>query len=507
MVVNKLKSRVTFAIFLIPALVLYLVFAILPLFQGMWLSTTNWDGTAPWTPAQVSIAEFEGQVLAKVNQSDRDLLLQYYVLDRDQGTYRKQELLGIDRYRVMGAFNAAGYVNKDFKGVGLDNYLAIFTGKLDSRFFPETYTESRFQAGGDVEEIKTIPAREFEDNLLPHVAAPVDRDWLNTAYEKKGDSYALKLDAYAQSELDVQSALAASPGLEDDWEKLFTDATVAGESGAGEESMDSLIAAVPAVAAKKIAVADVATMKTAADQAWRIGRLKQLVSSNWWISKTKMGVIVFTIVFVILNVTLVNILALLLALALDKGLRSRNLLRSVFYIPKVLSMIIVAFIWQLVFGQLLPAVTGVHEWLMNSDLAPWLTVVVATWQGVGYYMIIYLAGLQSIPTDIIEGASIDGATGFMRFRRIVLPLLVPAITICLFLSISGALKTFDILFALYPSNSTAMGVDNIAVNIFYDAFRDKHAGMATAKAVLLMFIIMIISGTQLVLTKRKEVEL
>jgi raffinose/stachyose/melibiose transport system permease protein len=508
MVISKFKSKVTFAIFLLPALVLYLLFAIVPLFQGMWLSTTNWDGTAPWTPAQLSIADFETNILPKIgNAADRDLLLKYYVKDAGQGTYRKQELIGLDRYRVMSIFNAAGFVNKDFKSVGLQNYADILAGKLDSKFFPESYQEKGFQAGGELDAIKSIPRNAFEADLAAHVKDQADREWLSSVYHQSGDSYILDGGQFRMSELEIQSALAETPGLEDDWEKLFNDATALGETGKARSELAGVLSAVPAIAAKKIAASSQESISSAVDQAWLVGKLKSIVSQNWWVQKTKMGVIVFTIVFVIVNVILVNVLGLLLALALDNKLRSRNLLRSVFYIPNVLSMIIVAFIWQLVFTQLLPAVTGMHEWLMNPDLAPWLTIVVATWQGVGYYMIIYLAGLQSIPTDIVESASIDGASGFRRFSRIVMPLLVPAITICLFLSISGALKTFDILFALYPSNSTAMGVDNIAVNIFFDAFRDKHAGLATAKAFFLMVIIMVISGTQLVLTKRKEVEL
>src|SRR6185436_9267426 len=124
--------------------------------------------------------------------------------------------------------------------------------------------------------------------------------------------------------------------------------------------------------------------------------------------------------------------------------------------------------------RFLPAVTGVSVWLQNPDLAPWLTVFVATWQGVGYYTVLYLAGLQNISAEISEVASLDGAFGWRKFRRITLPLLAPAFTICLFLSIAGALKTFDIIFALYPSTSTSLGLDNLVVNIFYDAFRDKH---------------------------------
>jgi raffinose/stachyose/melibiose transport system permease protein len=505
MVGNRIKAKATFAVFVLPALGLYLFFAILPLFQGFWLSTTNWDGSAPWTPAQMPIAKFESDILGKIEKpSDKAFLLKYYVKDEGQGTYRKLEVYGLARYRVMGIFKSVGHVTPDFQNVGLKNYSDIFAGKIDRRFFPERYRESRFQLGDPIDKLVLIPKDEYLENVLPHVASPEDRAYLGRLYTETAEGYALDASLAGASELDLQSAIAGIPGLEDDWEALYNDSLSLGAEGKAS-AVAARVAAIPAAAA--LPASDKALLGSTLEKASEIGRLKGVFSAAWYQDRLKMGVLVFTGLFVVFDVVLVNVLGLLLALALDTNLKTRNLLRSVFFIPNVLSMIIVAFIWQLVFRELLPAITPIKEWMMNPDLAPWITIMVAVWQGVGYYTVIYLAGLQGIPQDIVESSALDGATGSKRFFKIVLPLLVPAITICLFLSISGALKTFDIIFALYPSNSTAIGIDNITVNIFYDAFRDKHAGLATAKAILLLVAIAAITGTQLVITKRKEVEM
>jgi raffinose/stachyose/melibiose transport system permease protein len=338
------------------------------------------------------------------------------------------------------------------------------------------------------------------------VTNPDDRAYLLKTYSPGPKGYAVDPSLARYSEVDLQTELANIPELADDWESLFNDALALGAAG-DRRSLDSRVASVPAIVEGKLSATEKTLVASTLQRTFELGRLKGLLSKAWYQERLKWGVLLFTLIFVVCNVILVNSIGILLALALDTKMRTRNLLRSIFFIPNVLSMIIVAFVWQLVFRELLPAITPIKEWMMNPDFAPWIVIFVAVWQGVGYYTVIYLAGLQGIPQDIVESAELDGATGPKRFFKIVLPLLVPAITICLFLSIAGALKTFDTIFALYPSNSTSMGIDNITVNIFYDAFRDKHAGLATAKAILLLFVIAAITGTQLAITKRKEVEM
>jgi raffinose/stachyose/melibiose transport system permease protein len=506
LVANKIKARAAFVVFTAPALILYLAFAIFPLFRGIWLSTTNWDGTAPWVPAQLPIERFEREILGRASEKNKAFILKYYVRDPDQGTYRKLELIGTDRDRMMRLFASIGYENPDMKNVGLRNYLDIFQGKVDARFFPETYKAYRFKTGDPLETATLIAAAEFEKNLRSHVRDAEESRYLAAAYEKTADGYRLNGRYLAPSELDQQIALSETPGLEDDWESLYNDVSAFGTENRSAE-IEGRIALTPAIAAGRVSPEDAQKVRSVLAAAAEAGRLKGILSGHWYVLERKMGVLLFTAFFVVCNVILVNVFALLLALALDGRMRTTNALRAVFFIPNVLSMIIVAFIWQLIFTQLMPALTGVRQWMNNPELAPWITVFVAVWQGVGYYTVLYIAGLQSIPAELIECASLEGATSAQRFARVVFPLLLPAFTVCLFLSLASSLKTFDIIFALYPGTSTALGIDNITVNIFYDAFRDKHAGLATAKAVLLLLLIVIITGLQLIITKKREVDL
>jgi len=490
-------------LFVLPALALYFVFAMLPLLQGVWLSTTNWDGSAPWVPAQINIADFETKVLPRASLDDQRLLLKYYEKNEEAGAYQKRELYGIDRYRVLAILSATKLPNPNFRFVGLRNYTDIFTGKADPKFFPQSYVETKFQAGSPLESADIIPAAEWNDNLIGHVSDARAKEFLTKAYQRVSDgSYHLDAKLFPQSETDLQVGLSQTPGLENDWEALYDQVTELGQDGKTAELLAML-----APYEKKLAPADRPAVETIVMQAAEGAYLKAILAENWHIARVKWGVLGFTAFFTVLNVVLVNVLALLLAMALDTKIRSRKVLRTLFYIPNVLSMVVVAFIWQLMFTRFFPAVTGISTWLQNPDLAPWLTVLVATWQGVGYYTVLYLAGLQNISAEISEVASLDGAHGWTKFRTITLPLLAPAFTICLFLSIAGALKTFDIIFALYPTTSTSLGLDNLVVNIFYDAFRDKHAGAASAKAVLLLIVILIVTGLQLRATKKHEVEL
>jgi raffinose/stachyose/melibiose transport system permease protein len=124
----------------------------------------------------------------------------------------------------------------------------------------------------------------------------------------------------------------------------------------------------------------------------------------------------------------------------------------------------------------------------------------------GYYMIIYLAGLQNVPTDVVEAARIDGARGWQVLRYITLPLLVPAFTICVFLSTANALKCFDLVYALVGPSGYALGTVPFVMDIYFDAFANKLVGLATAKATILFLVILLVTGLQLFIMKRKEVQ-
>jgi raffinose/stachyose/melibiose transport system permease protein len=223
--------------------------------------------------------------------------------------------------------------------------------------------------------------------------------------------------------------------------------------------------------------------------------------------RLNMGVLLFTIFFTVFNVLLTNLAAFLIAMALDQKIRTKNALRSVFFLPNILALIVVAYIWNLVFAHVLGPMFGVDEWMADTNKAPWLVVLVSVWQGAGYLMVIYLAGMQSIPGEIMEAAAVDGASGFRKVWSIILPLLLPAFTICLFLSISNSLKAFDLIYILNGgSTGYSYGTVPFVMDIYQDYYAQQNAGMASAKAILLMIVILIITGLQLNIMKKREVE-
>ncbi|MFF2889863.1 carbohydrate ABC transporter permease [Paenibacillus sp. NPDC057967] len=221
----------------------------------------------------------------------------------------------------------------------------------------------------------------------------------------------------------------------------------------------------------------------------------------------------FTARFTVTVVLLSNVIGFLIAYVLSKPLKSRNVLRTIFFMPNVLGGLLLGFIWQFIFTRSFSAIGQATDigffnlfWLGTESTAFWGLVIVSVWQGAGYLMVIYIAGLTNVPSDLMEAATIDGASGLQVLRHIVLPLIMPAVTICLFLSISWAFKSFDLNFSLTqggPYKST----ESVAMNIYYEAFKSNRYGLGTAKAVIFFIIVTIITMIQVSITKKKEVEM
>lgn len=208
---------------------------------------------------------------------------------------------------------------------------------------------------------------------------------------------------------------------------------------------------------------------------------------------------------------LVNVIGFFLALLVTSKIRTRNLLRSVYFMPNMIGGLILGFIWQFIFsklfvqiGEVLSAENAFFNWLIDERMAFWSLVIVSIWQQAGYVMIIYIAGLQSISSDVKEASQIDGASGVKQLVHVTLPLMIPSFTINLFLTLSYALKQYDINLSLTnggPYGTTEM----VAMNIFQSAYRYNNFAEAQAKAVIFFFVIMVITLLQVNLTKKKEV--
>ncbi len=212
----------------------------------------------------------------------------------------------------------------------------------------------------------------------------------------------------------------------------------------------------------------------------------------------------FTLKFSVVSIVTINVFAFILALALTRKIKGTNLFRTVFFMPNLIGGIILGYIWK----QMINAVLLKYETTLvaNPTYGFWGLVILMNWQMIGYMMIIYVAGLQNVPTDLIEAAQIDGATSLQTLFKVKIPMVMPSITICLFLTVSNSFKLFDQNLALTagaPSKKTAMLALDI-YNTFYG--RNGYEGVGQAKAVLFFIVVAVIALGQLVLTRRKEVE-
>ena len=212
----------------------------------------------------------------------------------------------------------------------------------------------------------------------------------------------------------------------------------------------------------------------------------------------------FTLKFSVVSIVTINVFAFILALALTRKIKGTNLFRTVFFMPNLIGGIILGYIWQ----QMINAVLLKYETTLvaNPTYGFWGLIILRNWQMIGYMMIIYVAGLQNVPTDLIEAAEIDGATSLQTLFKVKIPMVMPSITICLFLTVSNSFKLFDQNLALTagaPSKKTAMLALDI-YNTFYG--RSGFEGVGQAKAVLFFIVVAVIALGQLVLTRRKEVE-
>lgn len=213
----------------------------------------------------------------------------------------------------------------------------------------------------------------------------------------------------------------------------------------------------------------------------------------------------FTSLFAVVSVIVLNIFGLGLALLVTRGMKRSNGHRAVFFLPNLIGGLILGFVWQFIFTNVLPAF-GFSNLLASAVGGFWALVILMSWQMSGYLMVIYIAAIQNIPEDLIEAAKIDGATSAQRTRYILIPMVAPATTISLFLTLANSFKLYDQNLALTaggPGNKTMM----LAMNIVNTANAQGLWGYAQAKAVFFFLVVAIIALVQVYISKKREVEL
>lgn len=211
----------------------------------------------------------------------------------------------------------------------------------------------------------------------------------------------------------------------------------------------------------------------------------------------------FTALFTVVSVVTVNVLSFALALLLSRGIRGTNLFRSVFFMPNLIGGIVLGYIWNLLINAVLSSF-GV-DITYKAEYGFWGLVILTNWQLIGYMMVIYIAGLQNVPQDLIEAAQIDGASPAKTLFSVKIPMVMPSITICMFLTLTNSFKMFDQNLALTagaPERETEMLALNI-YNTFYG--RVGWQGVGQAKAVIFFIIVGLLAFLQLKITSSKEV--
>lgn len=219
-----------------------------------------------------------------------------------------------------------------------------------------------------------------------------------------------------------------------------------------------------------------------------------------------------TFEYVVFVVVITNIVAFFIAFGLTRGIKAQSVYRVGFFTPNLIGGVVLGLIWRFVFSTALPTIGDIlHiDFLQKNLLSQPKTafaslIIVAVWQLAGYLMLIYMAGIVGLPKDVLEAAKLDGATGLKELRHIILPLIMPSITICGFMSIKSAFMAYDLNMSLTnggPFASTKL----VAMQVYERAFTSQQYGVGQAEALILFVIVAIITLTQVGLSKRKEVE-
>ncbi|AQQ52074.1 carbohydrate ABC transporter permease [Planococcus lenghuensis] len=220
----------------------------------------------------------------------------------------------------------------------------------------------------------------------------------------------------------------------------------------------------------------------------------------------------FTTKFSVVSVILINFIGLSLALIVTSRIKSSKLLRTTFFMPNLIGGLILGFIWQFIFvkvfaniGQLM-GIESLQGWLATTETGFWGLVILMSWQMAGYIMVIYIAYLEGLPQEVLEAAQLDCRNEYQRFRYVVFPLVAPAFTVSMFLTLSNTFKLYDQNLSLTaggPYNSTEM----VAMEIFKTAFTQNAFAYAQAKAVVFFVIVALVALVQVYINKRREVEM
>lgn len=224
---------------------------------------------------------------------------------------------------------------------------------------------------------------------------------------------------------------------------------------------------------------------------------------------------VITFIFTVVNMAAVNILAFALALLCTSKIKGKNIYRAAFFVPNLIGGIVLGYVWQFIFNKVaVSVIPGSTSMLSDPNLALAAILIVSTWQYAGYIMMIYVTGLQSVPKDVLEASSVDGANAMTTLFKIKMPMIMNTFTVCIFLTLVNSFKQFDLNLAITngaPSRvlggKAVQATEMLALNIYNTAIGKNHYALGQSMAVVFFIVLAIVSLTQVAISKKKEVEM
>ena len=453
MIITGKKKYFYFFIFIFPALFFNVLFFLIPLIQTVLFSFTDIRGTSPFIPVLPSL----------------------------QTNQEKAETVHC---------------------TGLQNFRNMFNPALDQRFMPSENTHYLFKENYELP--LTMDMIQYKKMLAEHIKDKKKLARLEQAYTKLDNTkYGLNAE-YNEFELfDDLTALAG--GEQDKCILLLEEIKEAAFAGRPPETVLEKARISPGF--QKFSAADRSEWETILNRYYALFEVKKILS-RYLIKKEIMpGVVGFTLLYTGINMVLANLIALLIAFGLSRKTRFFKAMRLFFFLPGIMSCITVSFVWSVLFEKILPSVTGIEVLIGNPELAPLLVAFAGAWRSSSCLILIYLAGMESIHTEYLEAAVLAGADARQLFFRIILPLLLPAITAGIFWSFFTSLQIFDISFVLTGTSGYANNTVSLVLDIYINAFTGNRLGYAAAKALLLCAVVSVPAGIRLFFMKKREINL
>jgi len=381
---------------------------------------------------------------------------------------------------------------------GLKNFRNMFDPRIDQHFTPSTNTHYLFRVNYELP--LTIDAAIYRDMLVKHIKDKNELDLLEQAYTKQYRSKYILNEGF--NEFRLYERLTRITGLGDKGLALLKELKTI--ISLGQPAMTGLEKApVNPALFQRFTTWERTELVQIVNRYSLVFDVKKILGKYLVRKQIMPGATGFTLLYSVINVLCANLAAFLFAVGLSRNTLFRRILRSFFLLPAVMSSITISFTWYFLLHKILPVVTGVETWIGNPELAPLLVSIAGAWRSSSCLVLIYLAGLQSIPRAYTEAASIEGAGILQQFFQITVPLLLPVFTIGIFWSLITSLQVFDISFGLTGTSGYVTNAVSMVQDIYINAFTGHMFGYAAAKALVLFLAVSIPTGIYLFILKKR----